>query len=117
MRTGIVLSADGGALAKMLPIFKLGLGGRFGDGRQWMSWISIDDEVAAIEHLLTSDVHGAVNLTAPNPCRNADFAKTLASVLGRPVDRSRPRVRPEAAARLSELKRCCSKVSGCCRTC
>jgi uncharacterized protein len=85
MRTGIVLSRDGGALAKMLPFFKLGLGGRFGNGRQWMSWISIDDEVAAIEHLLTSDVHGAVNLTAPNPCRNADFAKTLASVLGRPA--------------------------------
>jgi len=85
MRSGIVLSADGGALAKMLPIFKLGLGGRFGNGRQWMSWISIDDEVAAIEHLLTSDVHGAVNLSAPNPCRNADFAKTLASVLGRPA--------------------------------
>jgi hypothetical protein len=84
MRTGIVLSADGGALKPMLPIFKLGVGGRFGNGRQWMSWISIEDEVAAIEHLLSSDVHGAVNLTAPNPCRNADFAKTLASVLGRP---------------------------------
>jgi NAD dependent epimerase/dehydratase family enzyme len=66
-------------------LFKLGLGGRFGNGRQWMSWISIDDEVAAIEHLLTSDVHGAVNLTAPNPCRNADFAKTLGAVLGRPT--------------------------------
>jgi len=85
MRSGVVLSADGGALAKLLPIFKLGVGGRFGNGRQWMSWISIDDEVAAIEHLLTSDVHGAVNLTAPNPYRNADFAKTLASVLGRPA--------------------------------
>ncbi len=85
MRTGIVLSREGGALAKMLPIFKLGLGGRFGNGRQWMSWISIDDEVAAIEHLLTSNVHGAVNLTAPNACPNADFAKTLASVLGRPA--------------------------------
>lgn len=84
MRSGVVLSADGGALKPMLPLFKLGLGGRFGSGRQWMSWISIDDEVAAIEHLLTSDAHGAVNLTAPNPCRNADFAKTLASVLGRP---------------------------------
>ena len=84
MRSGIVLSRHGGALKPMLPIFKLALGGRFGSGRQWMSWISIDDEVAAIEHLLTSDVHGAVNLTAPNPCRNADFAKTLASVLGRP---------------------------------
>jgi len=85
LRSGIVLSADGGVLAKLLPIFRLGLGGRFGAGRQWMSWISIDDEVAAIEHVLTSAVHGAVNLTAPNPCRNADFAKTLASVLGRPA--------------------------------
>jgi len=85
MRTGIVLSPDGGALRPMLRLFKLGLGGRFGDGRQWMSWIAIDDEVAAIEHLLTSDVHGPVNLTAPNPCRNADFAKTLGAVLGRPA--------------------------------
>jgi uncharacterized protein len=84
MRTGIVLSTRGGALKPMLPMFKLGLGGRFGNGRQWMSWISIDDEVAAIEHLLTSRAQGPVNLTAPNPCRNADFAKTLASVLGRP---------------------------------
>jgi uncharacterized protein (TIGR01777 family) len=84
MRTGIVLSADGGALKPMLRIFKLGAGGRFGSGRQWMSWISIDDVVAVIEHLLFSEVHGPVNLTAPNPCRNADFAKTLASVLGRP---------------------------------
>lgn len=84
MRTGIVLSADGGALKPMLRIFKLGAGGRFGSGRQWMSWISIDDVVAAIQHLLFSELHGPVNLTAPNPCRNADFAKTLASVLGRP---------------------------------
>ncbi|HTH07481.1 MAG TPA: TIGR01777 family oxidoreductase, partial [Ilumatobacteraceae bacterium] len=85
MRSGIVLSPDGGALRPMLRLFKLGLGGRFGNGRQWMSWISIDDEVAAIEHLLTSDVHGPVNLTAPNPCRNADFAKTLGAVLKRPA--------------------------------
>jgi uncharacterized protein len=85
LRTGIVLSGQGGALKKMLPLFKFGLGGRFGDGRQWMSWISIDDEVRAIEHLLDSDVAGPVNLTAPNACRNADFAKTLGGVLGRPV--------------------------------
>jgi uncharacterized protein (TIGR01777 family) len=85
MRSGVVLSARGGALKAMLPIFKLGLGGRFGSGRQWMSWISIDDEVGAIEHLLTSDVSGAVNLTAPNPTRNAEFVKTLATVLGRPA--------------------------------
>jgi uncharacterized protein (TIGR01777 family) len=85
LRSGVVLSTKGGALEPMLRLFKLGLGGRFGNGRQWMSWISIDDEVAAIEHLLSSDVHGPVNLTAPNPCRNADFAKTLAAVLKRPA--------------------------------
>jgi hypothetical protein len=85
LRTGIVLSTDGGALKKMLPIFKLGLGGRFGNGQQWMSWISIDDEVAAIEHLLTSDMSGAVNLTAPNPVQNKTFAKTLAELLHRPA--------------------------------
>ena len=84
MRSGMVLSASGGALRKMLPLFKFGLGGRFGDGRQWMSWISIDDEVAAIEHLLTSAVSGPVNLTSPGAVRNADFAEQLASVLGRP---------------------------------
>ena len=85
MRSGVVLSARGGALKPMLRLFRLGLGGRFGNGRQWMSWISIDDEVAAIEHLLTSEAGGPVNLTAPNPCRNADFAKTLAAVLHRPA--------------------------------
>ncbi len=84
IRTGVVLSRDGGALKKMLPLFKLGAGGRFGTGRQWMSWVSIDDHVRAIEHLLTSTVSGPVNLTAPNPVRNADFATALARVLGRP---------------------------------
>ena len=84
LRTGIVLSRKGGALKKMLPLFKLGVGGRFGSGRQWMSWISIDDEVGAIEHLLTSDARGAVNLTAPEPARNNEFAKTLGAVLKRP---------------------------------
>ncbi|MDJ0770805.1 MAG: TIGR01777 family oxidoreductase [Ilumatobacter sp.] len=84
IRTGIVLSREGGALKKMLPLFRLGLGGRFGNGRQWMSWISIDDEVRAIEHLLTSGISGPVNLTAPEPVRNADFAKTLGKALGRP---------------------------------
>ena len=84
LRTGIVLSHRDGALKKMLPLFKLGVGGRFGTGRQWMSWISIEDHVRAIEHLLTSPIEGAVNLTAPNPVRNADFAKTLGKVLHRP---------------------------------
>jgi uncharacterized protein (TIGR01777 family) len=85
IRTGIVLSRHGGALKKMLPLFKLALGGRFGSGRQWMSWITIDDEVRAIAHLLTSAVTGPVNLTAPAPVRNADFTKTLGQVLHRPT--------------------------------
>lgn len=84
LRTGIVLAAKGGALGKMLPLFKLGLGGRFGSGRQWQSWISLPDEVAAIKHLLTADVRGAVNLTAPNPVTGSEFAKTLGTVLHRP---------------------------------
>lgn len=85
LRTGIVLSESGGALAKLLPLFRLGLGGRFGSGRQWMSWITLADEVGAIVHLLASSVRGPVDLTAPEPCRNADFAGTLGRALGRPA--------------------------------
>lgn len=84
LRTGIVLSPKGGALKKLLPLFKLGAGGRMGSGRQWQSWISIDDEIAAIQHLLASSVTGAVNLTAPTPVTQAEFTKTLARVLKRP---------------------------------
>lgn len=84
LRTGIVLSPDGGALAKMLPVFKFGVGGRFGSGDQWMSWISIADEVRAIGHLLTADIEGPVNLTAPNPVTNRTFTSTLGDVLNRP---------------------------------
>ena len=84
LRTGIVLSEDGGALAKLLPLFKLGLGGPFGSGRQYMSWITIEDEVGAILHLLDHDLSGPVNLTAPTPVTNATFAKTLGGVLDRP---------------------------------
>lgn len=85
MRTGIVLSKDGGALRKQLPLFKIGLGGRFGSGRQWQSWITIDDVVRAIFHLFTADVAGPVNFTSPNPVTNAEFTKTLGKVLGRPT--------------------------------
>ncbi len=85
IRTGIVLSTQGGALKKQLPLFKLGLGGRFGNGHQWQSWISIDDEVGAISHLLTTDTCGAVNLTAPNPVTNSEFTATLGKVLHRPA--------------------------------
>ena len=84
IRTGIVLAPKGGALGKMLPLFKLGVGGPFGNGRQWQSWISLPDEVGAIVHLLTHDVAGPVNLTAPNPVTNKEFARTLAKVVHRP---------------------------------
>lgn len=85
LRTGIVLTPKGGALKKLLPLFKLGVGGKFGNGKQWQSWISLDDEIGAIKHLLTANVSGAVNLTAPNPVTNAEFTKVLASVLKRPA--------------------------------
>ena len=85
LRTGIVLSPRGGALKKLLPLFRLGVGGRFGNGKQWQSWISITDELNAIEYLLTANVEGAVNLTAPEPVTNAEFTKVLARVLKRPA--------------------------------
>lgn len=85
IRTGIVLDAKGGALAKQLLPFKLGLGGRIGSGDQWQSWITLDDEVAAICHLIESDVSGPVNLVAPNPVTNKEFTAALGSVLRRPT--------------------------------
>jgi len=85
LRTGIVLDRNGGALAKTLPLFRLGLGGRLGSGRQWWSWIGIDDEVGAIRFLLDAEVSGPVNLTAPAPVTNAEFTKVLGRVLGRPT--------------------------------
>jgi len=85
LRTGIVLSPNGGALGAMLLPFKMGLGGRTGDGRQWMSWIDVQDMVGGIHHILKSDQQGPVNMVAPRPVRNAEFAATLAIVLGRPA--------------------------------
>ena len=85
LRTGIVLTPRGGALKKQLPLFRLGAGGKFGRGDQWQSWISLDDEIGAIEYLLTANVSGPVNLTAPNPVTNAQFTTTLAQVLRRPA--------------------------------
>jgi uncharacterized protein (TIGR01777 family) len=86
MRTGVVLSPTGGALGKMLTPFKMGVGGRIGNGRQWMSWIDVQDMVGAIHHILKSDLlHGPVNLVAPKPVTNAEFTQTLASVLSRPA--------------------------------
>lgn len=85
LRTGIVLSPAGGALKKLLPLFRFGLGGRMGSGRQWQSWISIDDQVGAIAFLLTADISGPVNLTAPTPVTNSEFTKVLAEALSRPA--------------------------------
>jgi uncharacterized protein len=84
IRTGIVLGPDGGALARLLPIFKLGLGGAIGSGRQWNSWIHIDDAVGI--YLLAIDrAEGPLNATAPEPVRNVDFTRALASALHRPA--------------------------------
>ena len=85
-RLGVVLSRDGGALAKMLTPFKLGAGGIVGNGRQYVSWITLDDTVAALAHLLaTETVSGPVNLVAPAPVTNREFTKTLGRVLRRPT--------------------------------
>ena len=85
-RFGVVLSPSGGALRKMLLPFRLGLGGRLGDGSQWISWISIDDAAGALLHLvLTATLAGPVNVTAPEPVRNRDFTRTLGRVLSRPT--------------------------------
>ena len=88
MRTGIVLSKSGGALRKQLPLFNVGLGGRFGSGRQWQSWITIDDVLRAIQHLFTADVAGPVNLTTPHPVTER-------------------RTSPRRSARCSAARRCC----------
>ena len=95
LRTGIVLTPLGGALKKQLPLFKFGLGGKFGNGKQWQSWISLDDEIAAIEHLLTANISGAVNLTAPNPVTSAEFTRSLARVLKRPAILPIPKFGPK----------------------
>ncbi len=84
-RTGIVMSTSGGALGTMLPFFKLGIGGRIGNGKQQMSWISMNDMVRGLIHLLESDLSGPVNLTAPNPVSNNEFTKSLGKTLGRPT--------------------------------
>jgi uncharacterized protein (TIGR01777 family) len=85
LRTGIVLARGGGALAKMLPIFRLGLGGPLGDGRQWLPWIHLADEVAAIRFLLDrQELAGPFNLAAPEPATNESFSRALARALGRP---------------------------------
>jgi len=85
-RTGIVLSGSGGVLPKMLLPFKFGVGGKLGSGRQWVSWIALEDEVGAIVHLLGDDaLSGPFNLTAPNPVTNTDMTKAIGAALHRPT--------------------------------
>lgn len=94
-RTGLVLASEGGLLPLMALPFKLGVGGPLGSGRQWWSWISMEDETRAIAHLLLSDdISGSVNLTGPAPVTNAEFSRALAEVLGRPSWLRVPRIIP-----------------------
>jgi uncharacterized protein (TIGR01777 family) len=86
IRTGVVLSADGGALKKMLLPFRMGLGGTLGSGHQWMSWIHIQDWLGGVHHILKTDLmQGPINMVGPKPATNAEFTKSLASVLSRPA--------------------------------
>ncbi len=84
-RTGLVMAPDGGAFGKLLPLIKLGLGGPLGNGRQWWSWITMTDQVAALEHLIRTDVSGPVNLCAPQPARNREVVAALGRAFGRPT--------------------------------
>ena len=85
IRTGLVLDPTGGALGRMIPLFRLGLGGKLGSGKQWWSWITLHDQVRAICHLMESKVSGPVNLTAPNPATNQEFTAALARAMHRPA--------------------------------
>lgn len=86
LRFGVILSPSGGALAKMLPVFRLGQGGKLGHGRQYMSWVSLEDVTNIIDHVLRTDtLHGPVNVVAPNPVTNSEFTNTLGRVLRRPT--------------------------------
>lgn len=84
-RTGLVVAKQGGAWARLFPIFRLGLGGKLGSGRQYWSWISLRDEVSALMYLVDSNLTGPVNLTAPNPATNAEVTAAMGKVLGRPT--------------------------------
>ncbi|HEY7726849.1 MAG TPA: TIGR01777 family oxidoreductase [Candidatus Eisenbacteria bacterium] len=86
LRTGVVLTASGGALPAMLPVFRLGLGGPLGDGAQWLSWVTLLDLLRAIDRVIADDsIRGPVNAASPSPVRNLDFARALGRALGRPA--------------------------------
>jgi uncharacterized protein (TIGR01777 family) len=85
LRTGLVLDPTGGALGRMIPLFKFGIGGKLGSGKQWWSWITLHDQVRAMIFLMQSEIEGAVNITSPNPVTNKDFTAALAHALKRPA--------------------------------
>jgi NAD dependent epimerase/dehydratase family enzyme len=85
IRTGLVLDPTGGALGRMIPLFRFGLGGKLGNGKQWWSWITLHDQVRAICHLMESKISGPVNLTTPNPSTNQEFTAALARAMHRPA--------------------------------
>ncbi len=85
IRTGLVLDPTGGALGKMLPLFRFGLGGKMGNGKQWWSWITLHDLIRAITFILDHEISGPVNLTAPNPVTNQEFTSALARAMHRPA--------------------------------
>ena len=85
LRTGLVLDPTGGALGRMLPLFRFGIGGKLGSGKQWWSWITLHDVVRAITFALENDISGPVNLTSPNPVTNQEFTAALARALNRPA--------------------------------
>ena len=85
IRTGLVLDPTGGALGRMLPLFRLGLGGKLGNGKQWWSWITLHDQIRAITFLLENNISGPVNLTSPNPVTNQEFTSALAQAMHRPA--------------------------------
>jgi uncharacterized protein (TIGR01777 family) len=85
IRTGLVLDPTGGALGRMLPLFRLGVGGKLGNGKQWWSWITMHDHIRAICHLMESKISGPVNLTSPNPVTNQEFTAALARAMHRPA--------------------------------
>ena len=98
VRTGLVQASGGGALRTLARLFRLGLGGRLGPGRQWWSWVALDDLVGIMRHAVVDEgVEGPLNATAPNPVSNAEYAATLARVLGRPALAHVPRFAPRLA--------------------
>lgn len=85
LRTGLVLDPTGGALGKMLPLFRFGLGGKLGSGKQWWSWITLHDQIRAIVFALENPISGPINLTTPNPVTNQEFTSALARAMHRPA--------------------------------